>query len=60
MAIDRLLSARDLSEESSIPVQTIYKIMARREVPVVRYGRAKRVRESAWKLWVERREVPAE
>lgn len=55
----RLLSLRELADETGVPRSTWYTIVARGELPVVRIGeRGIRVREDDFLEWVEQnREV---
>jgi excisionase family DNA binding protein len=57
--LPRLLSVRAVSEATTLPVSTIYDLVARGELPVVRVtGRAIRIAEDDILRWIEvRREV---
>jgi excisionase family DNA binding protein len=57
--LPRLLSVRAVSEATTLPASTIYDLVARGELPVVRVtGRAIRIAEDDILRWIEvRREV---
>lgn len=59
--LPRTLSARDIHEGTGIPLSTVYAILARKEMPVVRYGDGRgsvRVLEDDFREWLAaRREV---
>ena len=56
--LPRLLSVRAVSEQTTLPVSTIYDLIARGEIPVVRSGRSIRIDEDEFLHWINgKREV---
>lgn len=54
--LPRLMSARAIHEETGLPLSSVYAILNRREMPVVRYGDGRgscRVREDDFLEWLE-------
>ena len=50
--LPRLLSLRQVAEQTSIPRTTLYTLVARGEIPVVRIGRSLRVDEQDVLAWI--------
>lgn len=54
--VDRLLTAPEIAERLRFSLSHTYRLMATGELPTLRLGGARRVRESALEAWLEERE----
>lgn len=50
------LTPQQVSELTSIPLSTIYKMIEARDLPVIRTGRTIRIRRSTLERWLEAKE----
>lgn|GEM_PF-4330454 len=53
--LPRLFSVRDVAEQTTLPVSTVYDVIARGELPAVRIGRAVRIDEADLLRWIDSR-----
>lgn len=56
MRLPRLISIAEFSKETSIPKSTIYAMIARGEIPSIRYGEGRgsiRIHEDDARAWIE-------
>jgi excisionase family DNA binding protein len=51
--LPRLLSVRAISEATTLPLSTVYDLIANGEFPAVRIGRSIRVPEADLARWIE-------
>ncbi|MCH9032262.1 MAG: helix-turn-helix domain-containing protein [candidate division Zixibacteria bacterium] len=54
----RLLTAKELSEELSVKISTIYSWTHMGFIPTVKLGRLIRFRRSSIQVWLEKKEEP--
>ena len=53
--LPRLFSVRDVAEQTTLPVSTVYDVIARGELPAIRIGRAVRIDEADLLRWIDSR-----
>lgn len=58
--LPRLLSVKAVSEQTTLPVSTVYDRIADGEIPAVRIGRAVRIDERDLRRWIDSRRERAQ